>query len=377
MTRLRSMLVKETLQLRRDPRLLGLLLIAPVLQLLVLGFAANTDVREIDLAVRDRCGTPQSREYVRGLAASGCFRVTALSGPESADASRLVSGAASMVLTIPPDFSRKLLAGHPAAVQVLVDGADGNVGIQGLNRLRGATRLFSERLRRGGAPPPAAGAAGVAGTVLPAVRVWYNPDLDSRRFLLPGLMGLLLMVTTMIVTSMALVKEREEGTMEQIIVTPLRRSEVLAGKLLPFVVVGFAGVTMALPVIVWLFGVPLRGSLGTLYLATGLFLLNTLGLGLLISTLVRTQQQAMLVAAFFVMLPFVLLSGFVFPVENMPAPIRVFAEVIPLRFFLRIVRGLFLKGIGLADLWPDALALLAWGAGLLGLALLNFRKRLD
>ena len=377
MSRIRSVLVKEMIQLRRDPKLFGLLIVAPVLQLLVLGSAVTTDIREIRLAVRDNDRSYHSREAVRALSSSGYFRTTMLDGPEGRDADRLVHGDAGLILVIPPDFGRQLLRGRPARVQVLVDGSDSNFGVLGLNYLRKALDQFSsglarvaveEAARRQGAEPPGSTAQS---------RAWYNPDLDSRRYMVPAVMGLLLMVATMVVTSMALVKEREEGTMEQVIVTPLRPSELIAGKLLPFAAIGFAEVTLAVGVIVFLFRIPLKGSLVLLYAGSGLFLLNTLGLGLLVSTLVKTQQQAMLVATFFVMLPFVLLSGFTFPVENMPAPIRVVAECIPLKFYLRIVRGLFLKGVGFSSLWPDALALMGSGAVILGLAILKFRKRLD
>ncbi len=377
MSRLQSVLTKEWIQIRRDPKLLGILLIAPVLQLLVLGSAVTTDVREVSLAVRDNDHSWHSREMVRAISSSGYLQTTMLAGPGACDAEALISGRAGLVLVIPADFSRTLLRGLPVGVQVLVDGADSSFAVQGLNYLQKALHLYSERLARGivddavrlrGFSPP---------TITAQSRAWFNPALDSHHYMVPALMGLLLMVATMVVTSMALVKEREEGTMEQVIVTPLRPSELIAGKLLPFVVIGFVEITLALLVIVFLFDVPLKGSLLLLYACSGLFLLNTLGLGLLVSTLVKTQQQAMLVATFFIMMPFVLLSGFTFPIENMPTPIRVVAELIPLKFYLRIVRGLFLKGIGLADLWRDALALLAWGVGLLGLAVLKFRKRLD
>jgi ABC-2 type transport system permease protein len=208
-------------------------------------------------------------------------------------------------------------------------------------------------------------------------RAWYNPNLSSRFFMVPALMGVLLMVTTMIVTSMSLVKEREEGTMEQVIVTPLRPGELMAGKLLPFVFIGFVEITLAIAVIRLGFRVPLRGNILALYFYSGLFLLTTLGLGLFVSTLVKTQQQAMLVAAFFVMMPFILLSGFIFPVENMPRPIQIVSAFIPLRYYLTIIRGIFLKGTWWPDLWPQALALFGWGAGILTLAALKFHKRLD
>ena len=377
LARIHSLLVKELTQIRRDRRLFGILIMAPLVQLMVMGFAATTDIKDITLAVRDDDGSYHSREYVRAITASGYFKLVPVGALAGQDGDLLVRGAAGLVLKIPPDFSRNLLARQPAPVQVLVDGADSNFAVQGLNYLQRATRLFSDRLaaevrltspefsRRS---PPA---------VRLEARAWYNPDLTSRWYMVPSLMGVLLMVVTMLVTSMALVKEREEGTMEQIIVTPLRPGELIAGKLLPFVVIGFLEVTLALAVIRGVFQVPLRGHVLTLYGLSGLFLLTTLGLGLFISTLVHTQQQAMMLSAFFVMMPFVLLSGFIFPVENMPEAIQVLASVIPLKYYLTIVRDVFLKGSGLADLWREAAVLLVWGVGILTLATLKFQKKLD
>ncbi|MCX7007014.1 MAG: ABC transporter permease [Kiritimatiellaeota bacterium] len=377
MKRIRHLLIKELTQIRRDPRLLGILMITPMIQLMILGFAANTDVREIALGVRDNDHTFQSREFVRALGASGWFRVTALTGPAAADGAQLVAGRVGLEVNIPAGFGQQLARGAGASVQALVDGADSNFGIQGVAYLQRAARLFSERQVRVLTATAGPGGALALPQVVAETRVWYNPDLLSRWFMVPALMGVLLLVTTMIVSSMALVKEREEGTMEQLIVTPLRPLEMIVGKLLPFVFIGFVVVTLSLPVMLGIFGVPLRGSIPFLYLGSGIFLLTTLGLGVFISTLVHTQQQAMLIAVFFVMLPFVLLSGFIFPVENMPPGIQVVAQVIPLKYFLTIVRGIFLKGVGLDVLWRDMLILLLWGVGILGLAVLKFRKRLD
>lgn len=372
--RIKVLLVKELAQILHDRNLFGILVVAPVIQLMVMGFAANTDIRDITIAIRDNDHSERSREYIRSLSSSGYFRTTLLTGPGQDDGLLLVSGGAGLVVTIPPDFGKRLLNREPAPVQVLVDGSDSNFGVNGLNTLQKATRLFSSRLA-------GTGGTGHPGRRAPAIsiesRAWYNPNLLSRFYMVPALMGVLLLVTTMIVTSMALVKEREEGTLEQLIVTPIRPVEIMIGKLLPFVVIGFIEVTLALGVIRGVFGVPLRGSLLLLYAFSGLFLLTTLGLGLFVSTLVRTQQQAMMVAAFFVMMPFVLLSGFIFPVESMPPAIQALAAVIPLKYYLEIVRGLFLKGTGLHELWPPALMLLLWGLSILGLASLKFRKRLD
>ncbi len=377
MNRVRCLLIKELTQLRRDPRLFRMLLIAPMLQLLVLGFAVNNDVREIDLAVRDYDGSYHSREFIRVLGASGYFQLQTAVGPESVDGRLLVSSRAGLVLVIPADFSERLLRLEPADVQVLVDGADSNFAVQGLNYLQKAARLFTAGLVRASVrAAPAGGGAGLP-SVAAETRVWYNPELKSRHFMVPALMAQLLMITTMIVTSMALVKEREDGTLEQIIVTPLRPWELMAGKLLPFVGVGFAEITFALPLMLLIFGVPFRGNVAFLYVMSGLYLLTTLGLGLLVSTLVRTQQQAMLVSMFFIMLPFILLSGFAFPVENMPPPIQAVAHLIPLKYYLTVLRGVFLKGTGWVELWPEALILLGSGLGILALAALKFHKRLD
>jgi ABC-2 type transport system permease protein len=373
--RIRCLLAKELAQIRRNKRILGMLLVAPVVQLLVIGFAATTDIRDIRVAVRDNDRSWHSREYVRALGASGSFETLAADGPAERDEDWLVSGRAGLVLAIPRGFGRDLAAGRAASAQALVDGADANFGVQGLNRLQQATRRFTGDLaeRRRASSGAAAGPRAPRVTVLS--RVWYNPGLDSHRHMVPGIMALLMMVVTMIVTSMALVKEEEDGTMEQVIVTPLRPFEIVAGKLLPFVLIGFVELTFGLLAIRWVFLIPCRGSLVTIYAVSGVFLLTTLGLGLLVSTLVRNQQQAMLVSTFFVMMPFVLLSGFAFPVENMPPAIQALTNLIPLKYYVAALRAVFLKGAGWAELWPEALTLLAWGAGILGLATWRFRRR--
>ena len=373
MSPIRCLLIKELIQIWRDRRLLSVLILAPMIQLLILGFAANTDVKDLRLAVRDQDHSVQSREYIRTLSSSGTFKVSQISSPSDQDDDLLVAAKAGLVLTIPPEFSASLLANKPVHVQVLINGSDSHFAVHGLNYLLKVTRLFSSRCQR---ERP----SGMASS-LPWVRVdsraWYNPRLVSRIYMVPGMMGLLLMVTTMVVTSMALVKEREEGTMEQLLVTPLRPAELILGKLLPFVVVGYIEISLVVPVMVTVFDVPLRGSVALLYALTSLFFLTTLGLGLFISTVVRTQQQAMTLSALFVIMPFSLLSGFIFPVENMPPSIQTLTHLIPLKYYLRIVRGIFLKGVGMSELWPEVLILVCWGLGILILAVAKFRKRLD
>ncbi|MEI6217313.1 MAG: ABC transporter permease [bacterium] len=397
--RIRCLLRKEIAQTLRDRRLLGILIVAPFVQLIVLGYAATTEVKEIALAIRDNDHSFHSREFARALGASGYFKTIRIPDSGADDGESMVSGRAGLVITIPTGFGAHLVRNEPSPVQVLVDGADSSFAVIGLNYMSKAVRQYSSELVKrqmagridlnvgGFGAMPEGGQASLPGRQVPAglelpsmtveTRVWYNPELTSKFYMVPGVMGVLLLVTTMIVSAMALVKEREQGTMEQIIVTPLRSGELLAGKLLPFVVIGFMEITLALPVILFIFGVPLRGSLLLLYALSGLFLLTTIGLGLLVSTFARTQQQAMLVSAFFIMMPFVLLSGFIFPAENMPAAIRFVSHFLPLKYYLTIIRGIFLKGAGLVELWQDALALLLIGVGIFTLAAARFHRRLE
>ena len=248
--RIVCLIVKELAQLRRDPRLFGLLLVAPILELTVLGFVVTNDIRNIDLAIRDRDHTPASREFARAISASGYFVIRPLDGPDRADESVLTSGWAGLAVVIPPGFGSRLARGESAQVQALVDGADSQFAVQGVSYLRKAALQFSDTLARRvlltGDETRERGLPGVA----MATRVWYNPELKSRTYMVPALMAQLLMITTMLVASMALVKEREEGTLEQLIVTPLRPLELIVGKVLPFVAVGFVEVTVAVPLMV-------------------------------------------------------------------------------------------------------------------------------
>lgn len=372
--RIGCMVRKEFAQILRDRNLVRLLLVAPLFQLIVMGFAATTDIREIRLAVRDNDHSWHSRELSRSLGASGYFMTFQVTDPVVNDGALLASGKAGLVMVIPPDFGARIIQRRPVALQVLVDGSDSNFGVQGLGYLQKAIRLYAAFPEERG--QPRAGNRAVPGVTIES-RVWYNPGLVSRVYMVPAIMALLLLVTTMLITSMALVKERENGTMEQLIVTPLRPGEIIAGKLLPFVLIGFIELIFAILVVRFVFMIHMRGSLVSLLIISGLFLLTTLGLGLFVSTLVKTQQQAMIIATFFVMMPFVLLSGFAFPVENMPAPIQALTVCIPLKYYLLALRGIYLKEQGWAELWPQALALLGWGVLILGIAVASFRKRLD
>jgi ABC-2 type transport system permease protein len=370
MTRVGHIVRKELLELRQDPRLFGLVIMAPIIQLTMLGYAATTDVRNVPMVVVDHDGSSESRELVSRFTASRSFElVNALSSISEVDR-YLDSGQAWMALAIPPDYGERVRAGSPTAVQVVADGTDANstnvaLGYAG-TLVSAYAREIGARTGRGPATP----------LVSADVRVWFNPELESRHFMIPGILALLLLLITTNLSSMAIVREKEVGTLEQLNVTPIARWELIAGKLLPYAAIGMVDVLLVIAVSVGWFDVPMRGSFALLMAMCGVYLLTTLGLGLFVSTISATQQQAMMTASFFFLIPMVFLSGFVFPIENMPAAIQPITYLIPLRYFLVILRGIFLKGVGLETLWPQALALLAWGIAILTLATLRSTKRL-
>jgi ABC-2 type transport system permease protein len=371
MRRLAFMVWKELLELRQDRRMLPVVFVAPVVQLLVLGYAATTDVTHVPLVVVDADRSSQSRDLVRAFDASPYFNVVSTVASVNRAAPFLESGRAWMALAIPAKYGRTVASGGAATVQVLADGTDANstniaVGYA-TNLVAGhAQELLARRLP---------GALRAAGGVQPVVRVWFNPQLESKDFMIPGVLALVLIVMTVVLASMGIVREKETGTLEQLNVTPLGRWELLAGKLLPYGLIGVVDIFLVVGVARCWFRVPLAGSVPLLFGLSVVFLLSTLGLGLLVSTVSQNQQQAMMTAVFFFVTPMIYLSGFVFPIENMPAVIRPVTWLVPLRYYLVIARGIFLKGVGLEVLWPQALALLAWGLAILGLAALRSTKR--
>ncbi len=363
MKTLQALLKKELLQLRRDPKILPILFVAPVFQLVILGYAATTDVRQVELAVCDLDRTAASRGLVEAFTSSRYFRVvSALDSLHEAEP-LLESGAARLVLAIPAGFAVGRERGTPVAVQLLADGSDATSGTIGLG--------YAAAVLQGLADAP-----GAAPAIELLPKVLYNPDLLSRNFMVPGVLAMIIMVMTMMLTAMALVRESEVGTMEQLLVTPLTPLHIIIGKLVPYALVAFVEILTALPVALLWFEVPMRGSFLTLFLLTVPFLLCTLGLGLLVSTLSRTQQQAMMLAAFVFMLPQIYLSGFVFPIQNMPEAFQAATYLVPLRYYVTILRGVFLKGVGLAVLWRQGATLLLMAAAILTVALLRFRRRL-
>jgi ABC-2 type transport system permease protein len=365
---------KEFYQVRQDKRMLGLSIMAPVIQVILLGYAATTDIKNTTMVVCDQDHTAESRAFVQTFTSSGYFiHGFDTASPASVDG-YIEDARAAMGLVIPRGFASDLLARRTTAVQIVLDGTDANTSNILLNYATQIVGTFSQKQLletavaiQGRSTP----------RVTPEPRVWFNPDMKSANFMVPGVVALVLMIITMTLTSLAIVKEKEIGTMEQLLVTPIKPYQLILGKLIPFTIIGFLDVLIVLALAHYWFSIPLLGSLPLLFALSGLFILTTLGLGLFVSTIARTQQQAMLIAQFFFFMPFMFLSGFTFPIANMPPVIQLVTYIIPLRYFLEIVRGIFLKGAGIAELWPQAAALLALGIAIFSLSVARFQKKLE
>jgi ABC-2 type transport system permease protein len=360
---------KEFLELRQNPRIFGVVIVAPVVQLTLLGYAATTDINNVPVVVADGDRSASSRDLIARFEGSPYFAVAATLTTVDEVEPYLQDRRAWMALSIPADYEERLSRRESVTLQVIADGTDSNSTTVALGYATSLIGAVSEEIT--------AAILGPGGGVDPQIRVWFNPRLESRYFMLPGILALMLLVVTSNLSSMAIVREREVGTYEQLSVTPLTRWGLIVGKLLPYGVIGVVDVLLVVAVVVWWFDVPLRGSFLLLLAMCVVYLLCTLSLGLLVSTISRSQQQAMLTATFFFLVPMIYLSGFIFPIENMPPVIQAVTYLIPLRYFLVIVRGIFLKGIGLEVLWPQALALFAWGVVALAFAAARARKSLD
>jgi ABC-2 type transport system permease protein len=372
--RIRTLVRKEFLELRRTPRLIGLIVVAPILQLTLLGYAATTDVRNVPVVIVDGDRSARSRQLIERFAASPYFDIVAEAVDPRAVDRHLARGRAWLAIIVPAGFDAALAGAGVSSqrtVQVLADGTDANSSGVALAYAGSLISDFGAGVRA----ERTGGGAGSGPAIESRVRVWFNPQLESKDFMLPGVVAILLLVITTSLSSMAIVRERELGTLEQLNVTPLGRWELILGKLLPYALVGFLDVLLVLMVTVFWFEVPLRGNVWLLLGASIIYLICTLGLGLFVSTISATQQQAMMTATFFFLVPMMYLSGFIFPIENMPAVIQAITTVIPLRYFLVIVRGIFLKGVGWDVLWPQFAALAAWGATMLALAAVRSQKR--
>lgn len=363
---------KEFIQMRRDRLTLGIMIGMPVAQLLLFGFAIQTEVRNLPTVVVDESRTPESRALIAAFENTGNFRVVAHVDDRPALDRAIARGDAQAGIIVPYDYPRALARGPSATVQVIVDAADPLSSQSAISAASGVAQARTLAI-----VSRAAGAAGAAAPRVEArVRPRYNPGLRSPNYIVPGLVGVILTLTLVLVTSMAIVRERERGTLEQLIVTPIKPWELMLGKILPYVAIAFANVFVASAIgRVW-FRVEFAGSFPLLLLLAVLFVLSSLGLGLLISTVSQTQTQAMQMALF-VMLPSIILSGFVFPREGMPPLIRELGLLIPLTYFLRILRGIILKGVGVELLASEVLALVLFGLIVFGLSANRFRKTLD
>lgn len=366
--RVREMLRKEWRQIFRDPKTKRIIFISPVIQLLMFGYAVNTDVHDAALFLVDRDNTTESRDLADAMTAGGYFRIVGRSERPADMGAALDQGRAVVGLDIPPGFARDLEAGRGASIQILVDGTSSNTATVAQGYATQIVQRFG--LRHG--PLPAM--ARQEGVDLRA-RAWFNPSLESRVYNVPAVIAVILMLMALLLTSLAVVREREVGTLEQLMVSPLTPTELILGKTMPVAAIAFIDLALVTGVAVLWFHIPLRGSLLLLVAAACVYILTALGLGLLISSISATQQEAFM-AMFLFFLPMIVLSGFMYPVETMPAFFQELTLLNPVRHFLEIVRGIFLKGEGASDLWPQLATLSAMAAGVLTLAVHQFRRSL-
>ena len=369
--RLLCVIKKEFIQIFRNSKMRTIVLVMPLVQSMVFGYAVTTDVKHVNTAVYDQAQTPESRDLIDRFIHSGYFSVKKVIRSDQEMDEVIDRGEVAAILRVPPDFSGKLATGTTAAIQIVVDGTDSNTAGVVLNYAGSIIRNDAVeilRKRTGGAGRETIG-------VNLQTRAWFNENLTSRNFYVPGVIASIVMLVTLLLTSMSVVREKEMGTMEQIVVTPITSAEFILGKTMPSIILGFVNMIFVTLISVFWFDIPVRGSMVTLLVANGFYLMTTIGTGLYISTISDTQQQAMM-SAFFFYLPAVLLSGFMFPIANMPDVVQAFTYLNPLRYFLIVIRGIFLKGVGVAILWPQILALFVLGSLILTLAVKRFHKNL-
>ena len=369
---LRPIIVKEFRQIRRDPTSLGMLLILPSAIIVLGGYALNLDVKHIPIAIYDQNKTSQSRDFLNVFTHSEYFDHMYTVDSHAAIERLFDGGDAKLAVVVPVSFAQDLFAGRNVKVQFLVDGSDANSASQAIGYAIGMTNSYSNRLtarallRQGKE-------AYVPIDFQP--RIWYNPNLISSQFLIPGLIGFILVLTAVVSTSMTVVREKERGTMEQIMVSPLRSIDIILGKTVPYMVVSFVAITMIIIIGYFLFSVPIRGSLLLLYAAIFVLLLGALGQGLLISTVTNSQKVAFMISIFSSLLPSFLLSGFIFPISSMPVVLQVISNVAVTKFFLVVVRGIMLKGVGLEAFWDQFLYMAIFALFTLGISVLRMQKR--
>jgi len=366
---------KEGLHVRRDPRSLLLAIGIPMLMIVVFGYALTLDVDRVAFVVWDRSGTPASRDLIARFDASRYFDLQGTVAGEAELSRVLDERRAVLALVIDAGFADDLSAGRSPAVQAIVDGADSNTAAIVLGYAQGVAAgldraILLERAARRGARPPVA-------PVDLRPRVWFNPDLESKDYIIPGIGAVILGLIAALITSLTVAREWEQGTMEQLISTPVRPVELILGKLVPYFAIAMFDMLIAVAMAVWVFDVPLRGSVPLLFACAALFVVGTLGQGILISTLARGQLLASQLAMVTTFLPAFILSGFMFSIANMPAPVRVITHIVPARYFVAIVKGIYLRGVGLETLWRDVLFLAGFAFIVVAIAIVRFRKSLD
>jgi ABC-2 type transport system permease protein len=375
---------KEFRQLLRDPRMRAMLFMPPLIQLLIFGYAANLDVNTAHIAWMDQDHSSASRELLSQFLGSGRFQIVAEPDSEKQMQKLLDQGKVDAVVRVMPGFARDVDRGRTTSVQVLMDGTNSNTAsIVSNYAAQTIARYSAEAMAQLQRSKMVAGTMASGGAMHPAVpqitarsRVWFNPDLKSRNYFIPGVVVNIITLVTLMLTAMAIVREKEIGTMEQLMVTPIRPMELILGKTLPFVLVGLWDMMLVVAASLLVFHIPFAGNFGLLVVCTLLFLLTSLGAGLFISTISRTQQQAMMTTGLFFQ-PFFMLSGFSFPIRNMPVSMQVLTYINPVRYFMEIVRGIFLQGTGISTLWPQMVALAVFGVTILWLSVLRFHKQLE
>lgn len=368
---------KEFMHIRRDPRTMAFIIVMPIMLLIIYGYGINYDVRDIRIAVVDHDKSEASREFIDSMTASGYFINNAYCGT-SEELDRLIDYRIARVgVIIPPDFDSDLKSGKTASIQFIIDGSDGNTANIAYGYLTALTNGYNLKYLRQRVVSTGYAEARITPSIEIKSRFWFNPELKSSNFIVPGVIAIIMMITGSVATALTLVVEKDRGTIEQLIVSPIRPYQIVIGKLVPYVVLSFIALLVVMMVAYFLFDLPVKGNLFQLLLLGAVYLICVLGIGIFVSTVANDMSTAMLLSMLISMLPSILLSGFVFPIRNMPAILQFISLFVPARYFLRIIRGIYLKGIGINLLWTETLFLIGFAVIVFGFAISRFRKRLD
>ena len=366
---IRAIMRREFIDVLRDRRSLILTFLYPISMLIMYGYGIRYDVDNVPLTILDYDETPESRDLTRQMIRSGYFQLVRWARNQHEVDHDLTTDKSKAAVIIPVQFAAHIRASEPVTVQAVIDGSDSNTATIAQGYLLAMIARYAAGLSPQGGPPPAAG-------IELKSRVWYNPELKSVNFIVPGVIAVIMMIVGAILTALSIVKEKERGTIEQILVSPIRPLEMMIGKIIPYVIIAFIDLVIVVVAGYVIFAVPIKGSLFQLAIFAVLYLTASLGTGVFVSTIADTMQTAMLAAIFISLMPSILLSGFVFPLENMPAPIRLLSYFFPCRYFVTAIRGIYLKGVGISVLWPEALLLLCFSVGIVWLSASRFQEKL-